>query len=345
MTEEALLYLIQGIAAQIAMLVGPQSQLAVEFKRYEITNNLAQVLNNQDSPTFGLFALLTKLNQIIDTMASNQTALMAAIGAPQQSGVAVTLPAAPPSTFSQANANAVWGVPDTVTGGTMGSDLNYASAILLWLAEVGAFPAANTGFFTLGGRGLWEVGPVEETLTVPHLDLTVVTPGQSLQSALDAQNPGFNWYPPSGDNSFFYSFAKEDSRFLWTCTLSVAQYAALTGGSSVKVPPMWPGLAGVTLGASVALSDGLSVAGPLDGVIVKITSVPNPIGYYGFGGRKSFVHVGGIIFLDDNGEAEQSQPLGLDDEVIVPRAMTGASSAVLRLKSGVVGTVQPWTLK
>jgi len=81
----------------------------------------------------------------------------------------------------------------------------------------------------------------------------------------------------------------------------------------------------------------------MDGVIVAISSVTYPVGFYPFGAVKSYTKVGGIIFVDDNGDAELAQPLGLQNNVITPKAILKPSSAILRVTSGVVGTITPWT--
>jgi hypothetical protein len=54
--------------------------------------------------------------------------------------------------------------------------------------------------------------------------------------------------------------------------------------------------------------------------------------------------VGAVAFVDDNGQAETVQPLGLDTNVVLPKGMVAADHAYIRLQSGVVGTVQPFTI-
>jgi hypothetical protein len=111
-----------------------------------------------------------------------------------------------------------------------------------------------------------------------------------------------------------------------------------------SVSPVWPGLSKVTLGTAVALSDGLSVVGPMDGVIISLSSVPYPQSYYAFGSFKSYTKVGAITFVDDNGQAEFAQSMGMDSGIIVPKTMGQAASVSVRLLSGVVGTIQPWVI-
>jgi hypothetical protein len=107
-------------------------------------------------------------------------------------------------------------------------------------------------------------------------------------------------------------------------------------------PPTWPSDGEVTWGTSVALSDGLVVTGPMDGVRVTITSHPNHAGQYAFGDRISYTHVGAIAFISGNGDAEHPESIGLDAQIITPRTMQQAASAVIRLNGGFGGTVKPW---
>lgn len=278
-------------------------------------------------------------------VADLQANLLTAIGRPQQATLPVRLPAVPPQGYGGASAADVWSYPSNITGNSTGQDVGEAASLAEWLTSPSIAYAARSPLFHLYGRGMMIFTPFSNDLAPPDFDFSIVTPGQTLQTALNAQNPGWNWYNLPSQPQYYYAVVPSDNRFTWVCTVSEGEFAAIVAPTASYSPPIWPGASKVTLGASVALADALSVPGPLDGLIVKITAVPSPIGYYGFGARKSFVHVGGVIFITDNGEAEQSQPLGLDDEVLVPKSAVQASSAIIRLKSGVVGTVQPWTLK
>lgn len=164
---------------------------------------------------------------------------------------------------------------------------------------------------------------------------------------LTREDPAHDW----SDGTFAPGYVSADGNSVPSATvflrLSDDEFIQLRDqifATPTRVLPVWPGLANVSLGASVALADGLVIAGPLDGVLVEIASVPYPIGYYAFGSEKSFVHVGGIVFQDDNGQYEQAIPLGLADHVIVPKVIEHPVSATIRIKSGVTGTIQPWTV-
>lgn len=107
--------------------------------------------------------------------------------------------------------------------------------------------------------------------------------------------------------------------------------------------PAWPGLANVTLGDSVALSDGLVVTGPMHGLLFTITGYPPGAGKYVFGDVDSWQHTGGVIFCTDNGYYERAESFGLETQILVPRTMEQADSAIVRLNGGWSGTVRPWS--
>lgn len=119
---------------------------------------------------------------------------------------------------------------------------------------------------------------------------------------------------------------------------------AINGIPAPDLPTnLWPGLAGVTLGDAVAISNGLVVTGPMHGILVNITDAPAGAGKYVFGDVNSWQHTGGVIFCSDNGYYERAESFGLEQQILVPRTMEMAASAVLRVNSGWVGTVRPWT--
>jgi len=108
--------------------------------------------------------------------------------------------------------------------------------------------------------------------------------------------------------------------------------------------PIWPGLANVTLGTPVALSSDLTVDGPLDGLIVSITTPPTGLGKFTFGGFTAYYKVGEVAFVDDNGDAEPWQYLAFDQALYCPKAMNRAASASLRVLAGAAGTATPWVV-
>lgn len=127
------------------------------------------------------------------------------------------------------------------------------------------------------------------------------------------------------------------------CTMTPADFAAAKDLLRGRLtPPIWPGTGLVTLGTPVAISDGVTVPGPLDGVLVSITGVPYPVGYYAFGALKSYTRMGAIVFISDNGDLANAIPLGPESQVVSPTAMSRADHAIIRVKTGVTGTITPW---
>lgn len=112
-----------------------------------------------------------------------------------------------------------------------------------------------------------------------------------------------------------------------------------TGGSA----NLWPGAGSVEIADPVALSDGLVVTGPLNGLLFTITGTPSGAGKYVFGDVDSWQHTGGVIFCTDNGYYERAESFGLETQIVIPRTMEQAASAVIRLNAGWSGTVRAWT--
>lgn len=115
-----------------------------------------------------------------------------------------------------------------------------------------------------------------------------------------------------------------------------AQIAA----ASYQGAPVWPGVAGATVYAPYNLTDGLTVQGPLHGLLFTITGQPAGAGRYRFGTHNSWTKCGAAIFTSDRGDHERAQQFGLDAHVVCPKEMRSAASATLRLNTGWTGTVR-----
>lgn len=113
--------------------------------------------------------------------------------------------------------------------------------------------------------------------------------------------------------------------------------AIQTGGA-----PVWPGLANVTMGAPVALVDQLVLNGPMDGVVVAVTTPPVGLGQYRVGGRRLDYGQMRLAFETDNGELEGWQYFGFEEAVYTPHAMAQAAKCRFQLLGGLGGTVTPW---
>lgn len=118
----------------------------------------------------------------------------------------------------------------------------------------------------------------------------------------------------------------------------------LLARAPVPQPPVWPGLAKVTLGMPHAITTGLTITTPMHGVILAITGAPTKQGYFTFDDARSWRNTGSLSFFDDQGHQEFPQHLGFTSAVYVPKAMAQAAGIKVRAVAGATGTVTPWTI-
>jgi hypothetical protein len=108
--------------------------------------------------------------------------------------------------------------------------------------------------------------------------------------------------------------------------------------------PVWPGLDAVVLGTPVALADGLTVVGPLHGVLVDCTTPPPGASEWILGSQSAYYRWGEVAFVTDNGEAEAFQWLAFGLGVYLPLSMALAQSAVFRVTRLPAAMVVPFTI-
>lgn len=135
-----------------------------------------------------------------------------------------------------------------------------------------------------------------------------------------------------------------------TCTLTDADLQAIRAGYAqsaltlTNAPPVWPGVANVTLGTPVAFTGSITVTEAMHGVIVTVTTPPQKLSQIVIGDRPYDYRVGEITFESDNGEVEPFQYMGFRSGVFTPRFMAEAAAVHLRVLGGAEGTVTPWTI-
>lgn len=339
----AVLALLNYVVSVLLSLLG-----LTQSRADQITVN--KILAILTDPVDGLNALHGEVATIIADLASIQGDVLG-LGAPQQTGSPVTLPTTPPAGYgapsSSSNAAAVWSFVSTDEATQMGVIM---SALSTWLrffrdsmalpARFGSYEVINFDPFSLinnPNSGVLQINPA-----------TILATHTSISAWLNDVYSGFTWHD-NGDGMFWTVGFGTGGNSLLMCTLTPAEFEwfreVAEGIPPIPiVAPVWPGLANVTLGASVALAGtGVTVAGPLDGVIVHLTSEPQPLPYYDFNGKISWGKIGAVAFEDDNGDSEEMQLLGFEDAVYVPKSMRQATFCNIRLKSGTLGTVTPWT--
>ena len=314
-------------------------------------------IQQQQATAGALNQLLANVQLSLDginrTLALLQTTLgtVQELGRPQQANQAVILPSRPPSIYVAPtvteNANAVWGYVLPGSGSQAGTVMDALYDFVSYFDGYVGLPIEGSdimlGFFN-------SFYPAE----FPFNAVPRISSGQILATDLTVLaflNRVWSTTPWVLDaaSGLYYTTDNVVNPAVYYCTLTAATFglyqAALAGKlGGGTVPPVWPGLANVTLGAAVALAPpGQTIVGPLDGVIMSITATPTPLPYYQFDTFVSYGKIGSISFVDDNGKAETAQPLGFTSALFTPKSMKIAQSAILRLTSGVAGTVTPWT--
>ena len=285
-------------------------------------------------------------------LADTQSNLLGAIGTPQQSNRPVELPSVPPSGYGGASASQVWAAVEPNTTYTYGNLLRYAGNLAFdqIASTIMVTSAANPWFATatelaFGGLGY---NPV-----LPYFDPHELLAADTITSCLNRINPGVSFFNLDGsDDGYAFAYVVNGSGTTYCTTtftgLDVARYKILLGLTPAPPPiaaPVWPGLANVTLGTAIAFSgSGFDVPGPMDGVLVELTTVPTPLPYYIYGSQTQYGKLGGVAFATDNGDVENQELLGFMHAVYTPRTMSKAQVCHVRSLSGIVGTVTPWTV-
>jgi hypothetical protein len=337
------LYALEQAVRQLVKDITPNSgDSAVETFPFQILNILLGMDALLTDSVVGLAAIQAQLATFQATTAVDITAILTAIGTPTQTGVPVDIT----STASLNTAADVWSY-NMGGGGTFYTvdALRAAGVAGRFLAMGTQLPYQYNIFFGFG----WDATLISNpnTLNVwPLVTQGDIAATDTLATWLAKDTSGLVWARDSNEgNRYFASDSSDNGE--WWCLLDDEAFISLRNflfGSPSTTGPLWPGLSGVTLGSPVALSDGLVVSGPLSGVLIAITSVPNPISFYPFGTIKSFVRAGALVFTTDNGDSEFPSPFGPQNELILPKTMLSAASCTVRLPSGVVGTITPFTV-
>lgn len=209
---------------------------------------------------------------------------------------------------------------------------------------------ASDSWYTSLWLGDWTA--TGETGTVPELDLSLVQSGDTVWNYLQREYPGYTWLHtgpgsrPIGDRIYV---EQSPGSAYYVCTLTDADIRNWwpptsdpppTVNVELDVPPVWPGAGSVTLGAPVALTSQLVLDGPMDGVLVTITTPPSGVGRRQIGGALFDYQSGEMTFRNDSGYMEPWQYLGFRSAIYTPRTMKQADAALFRVLAGAEGTVR-----
>lgn len=109
-------------------------------------------------------------------------------------------------------------------------------------------------------------------------------------------------------------------------------------------PPIWPGIAGVTLGTTVPCAESTVLELPMDGLLILITSYPPSRSRWGAPPYLSVYHTGRLAFVSDNGDVEPFQYMGWTNALYTPQTMKRAAGVVIFLEPNVEAAATPWDI-
>lgn len=338
MTLQQLAYLIaQVLTGQITLMAAIKrinDQLAGNATEATAQAILTEAVSTDLVVTNGTTGLVNAYNQARTDTAS----ILAAIAA------ITPTPAAPPPTAAE-NALAVWTRQDPNSPGGTGlyGDEQYEPyARAIAMNQGGAVDVAASMHFT--GYGYFGSVHAPAELNDPPLpDWNAILASDTRLSWLTRTEARFTWTEDPGTHIITGFRTIGTGTVSFTFDLSEAEFRQLVGLPS-GAAPVWPGLAGVTLGTPVALADELVVTGPLQGVLVDVTVPPAGGGVWSVGSRSVFYNWGQVSFDTDGGELEAFQWLGAGLGLYMPRQMAAAAHARFRVSRAATATVTPFTI-
>lgn len=298
-------------------------------------------------PLTGLLAIVTAIQQTL-----SQTQAVAQRQLTTTTPNAVILPPAPPPGYGGASSGDVWSAVneyDAVLGAPIVQDTLLAYAGNLAFAENAnvAKVLNRSPFFVIEPPIQGWIDPTAFPIraTIPAPDWTDIRPSDTVLTWLTRTEPLYSWSYEAASNTCqaLYAPAQFDSPTL-RCILTTSQLQAIAGRSLAATPPVWPGLAGVTLGAPVAISPSFDVPGPLQGVLFDLTSPPSGQTLYVLGTAQESYNWGHIGFEQDNGQSEPFQYLSFQQGMYLPRQMSEAMLCHVFVKGSPTGTVTPFTI-
>jgi hypothetical protein len=338
------------IAAGVDEIIARQQAQALQAT----VDSILQAVNAELALTRSLVGQVVAVQDSINTLTAqlniDVTAILTAIADLSATGTGGVLIGAVSTTALGEIGNEVWNWPIPTEGTaaqTCLADAHYYALYQSNAAKPIPVPLASgnewrmTGNWNSPGQGAFDPSvsfALDYTTLLPSdattfdwLTRVYPLPWTDLGDGLPA-------LPDPNANTYFWQVNIPQDRF-------IELKAALFGPSTpVEAAPIWPGLAGVTLGTPVAIAPSFTVTGPMQGVLVALTAFPTLKGQYVYDGLVQALKIGALTFVSDNGDAEYVQALGFVNEVYVPKNMAAASECKVRAVAGVAGTVTPFTI-
>jgi hypothetical protein len=339
---------IQTVLGIVGLIQGNTNKAAQENVPFSIDTATSEIKVTVLDASWGNQAISTKIDALSAYVTTQFADVLAAIAALPQVGDPVTLPTTPPAGYGAPTsveiANGVWTDyvgSDLVTPWEYMKSLGSRSLFEKGYSEIFKtddlfsffFPAYNQFGAVDGGQ--------------PSFDWGAINPANTFLEEITLQNGAYDtgWYDGVGGMvSLHDPIGMSSNNFITNIT--GLEYDVITGRSapvtSLDIPPVWPGIANVTLGTPVAITPQMTVSGPMDGLIVTITGVTTSKPALNYDTQLAYKFIGALAFVDDNGDVEPFQALAFTNALYCPTKMKLATSAVLRVDPGVAGTVTPW---
>lgn len=332
---------LSGIASILNFINQQVPSFARERVQYSIAGEVNEINQTVNSLTVGNSALH-------DQMVADTAAIILAIGNAQQAANPVILPAIPPAGYGTPTSSdigsAVWNWPGSAYNGLPADQLGLSSLYAENQALIyKTVPIQSGEFFTESGP--WrDTSAPSGTAAQPTWPIANIISSDTLSTFIERES-GYNGWALAGDGSY-YSVADGVAGFQYQTVMSPQAFLlykeSLFPVATGVVAPVWPGLAKVTFGTSVALASVVTLTEVMDGVVITLTGTPPDKPKYVLGGLTATAHIGQLAFVDDDGHAEYPQNLSFASQVYVPIAMAAASACVVRAVPGVTGTIQAW---
>jgi hypothetical protein len=338
----------------------------VDFLEQYIASEQAQLTSDQLlNIQTGINAVITSVNSLTayqDALANNLAAFEATVTDllnrifqtsldVQKATQPVVLPPNPPPVYGpgdpSVNAAAICSYPSAVTGNDANDRLDEAAALAIDLGEIlASFPSgSNPPWLQYGSWDIAGLGPSPASTMAPGVDFATILPTDiDAVHWLNRVAPGYGIVDIGNGRPGIF----ESASGFWTfLDLDTYHFQLLQAGMSplgANIPPIWPGLARVTLGTPVALVDGLTLTDPLDGVLVEGITAPAGKQYVTYGSIQSWRHIASLTFITDNGDVEQFQAVNFGSQIFAALSQTRAAGVAFHVLGGVTGTVIPWTI-
>lgn len=336
-----------GILSAVASILNVINQQVPNFARETIRGIIqGHVQTIQDTVTHVTYGN----SGLYDQAAANTAAIIVAIGNAQQAVNPVILPTTPPTGYGgglvSGDVAAIWAY--VLSGGTdaqsflIAAGYNGLNSSLVGDQRV----TYSSPWFTHGGS--WGASnPPNGYNSDPIFPVANILSTDTLSTFLERESFWTGWSDPLG-TGYLQVAEGGGSDFTYTCTISKVDFIALRNGSLtpsvIRLPPIWPGVDGITYGTVTDFSDSFTITSPMDGIAVTVDTVPPGTGSFTFDAETSYRWLGSLAFFNDDDLVEEYQNLGFHFAVYTPKTMTHAKGVLVRTRHGATGRVWPWTI-